>query len=82
MDAGVRAPETQTNVEIRFLRSRIINLTLDWELEALSLDAQRYRTSGAEKREQLRDCALAYRKCIAKLTELLDSNALLASKRY
>jgi hypothetical protein len=69
---------TRDNLDVRVLRNQLINLTLDWELEALALDAQRYRAPGAVERENLRDSAIAYRKCIAKLTELLNSSTVLA----
>jgi hypothetical protein len=68
------------DVELRVLRNKLINLMLDWELEALSLDAQRYRAIRPEDRENLRESALAYRKCITKLTELLNSSSVLACK--
>jgi hypothetical protein len=60
------------DIDLRILRSQLINLSLDWELEALALDAQRYRAQGTVEKESLRDSAQAYRKCIAKLTELLN----------
>lgn len=74
------SPKTADNVEARVLRSRLVNLTLDWELTALSLDAQRYRTSALDEREHLRDSANAYRKCLAELTAVLSASSLLACK--
>lgn len=68
------------DVDLRVLRSRLVNLTLDWELAALTLDAQRYKASGPSERECLRDSAVAYRKCIAELTEILSGSSLLACK--
>ena len=71
---------TPHDVEAQVLRSRLVNLTLDWELAALALDAQRYRTNTTLERESLRDSATAYRKCIAALTEVLSRSSLLACK--
>jgi hypothetical protein len=70
----------RSDVDLRVLRNQLINLTLDWELEALALDAQRYRSQASTERESLRDSAQTYRKCIAKLTELLNSSLALAAK--
>ena len=69
------------NTDLSVLRNKLINLTLDWELAALHLDAQRYRANGILERESLRDSALAYRKCIAELTEVLSANSLLACRK-
>jgi len=69
-----------SDVSARVLRSRLVNLTLDWELAALTLDAQRYRANGNIERESLREKAIAYRKCIAELTEVLSASSLLACK--
>jgi hypothetical protein len=71
--------ESGKDIEAKVLRSRLVNLTLDWELAALALDAKRYRASLSE-RESLRDSATAYRKCIAELTEVLSHSSLLACK--
>ena len=79
-NSGGREEGPGNTLEVRVLRNQLINLTLDWELEALALDAQRYRARVAEEREHFRDSALAYRKCIAKLTELLNSSSILAYK--
>ena len=68
------------HVEAQVLRSRLVHLTLNWELAALALDAQRYRTLAAFEKESLRDSATAYRKCITALTEVLSGSSLLASK--
>lgn len=79
-ESGAREQGARNELELRVLRNKLINLTLDWELEALALDAQRYREAAPDQREHLRDNALAYRKCIAKLTELLNSSSVLACK--
>lgn len=68
--------------ELRALKNKLVSLMLDWELEALSLDAQRYRAAQAEERDNLRESALAYRKCITKLTELLSNSTMPACKPY
>lgn len=67
-------------VEARMLRSRLVNLTLDWELAALSLDARRYRAMAADERESLRDSATVYRKCISELSALISAGSLVAQK--
>lgn len=79
-NVGVREIAPRNDLELRILRNKLVNLTLDWELEALALDAKRYRESVADQRDHLRDNALAYRKCIAKLSGLLNSSSLLACK--
>jgi len=72
---------TESNyVEARMLRSRLVNLTLDWELTALSLDARRYRALAADERESLRDNATVYRKCISELSAILSAGSLVAHK--
>jgi hypothetical protein len=73
-------PEPGNEIEAQVLRSRLVNLTLHWELAALRLDAQRYRADAAIERESLRDRATAYRKCITALTEVLAGSSLLAYK--
>jgi hypothetical protein len=76
-DRGVREENAQPkNIEVCVLRSKLINLTLDWELQALALDSQRYRAAGIVERQHLRDNALAYRKCIAKVTEVINDSVL------
>jgi hypothetical protein len=79
-ELGTRDSGSGNQLEIRVLRNKLINLTLDWELEALSLDAQRYRAIRLEDRENFRESALAYRKCITKLTELLNSSPVLSCR--
>ena len=69
--------EPRKDLQTQMLRSRLVNLTLGWEVTALSLDAERYRTSGIGERESLRESAGAYRKCIAELTEVLAGNSIL-----
>jgi hypothetical protein len=72
--------ERKDDVAARVLRSQLVNLTLDWELAALALDARRYKASETVERENLRDSAIAYRKCIAELTGILSASSLLACK--
>jgi hypothetical protein len=80
---GIRVEEPKkTDLEARVLRNKLINLTLDWELAALTLDAQRYKANETLERESLRDSAIAYRKCISELSEVLSGNPMLACKTY
>ena len=72
--------ESKTDVEKSALRNNLISLTLDWELAALTLDAQRYKTNTAFERESLRDSANTYRKCISELSEILSANLIMACK--
>jgi hypothetical protein len=58
-----------------FLRTKLVKLALDWELKALDLDAARYRTPGPTERENLRETALTYRRCIADLSSLMNLGA-------
>ena len=68
-------------IESRVLRSRLINLTLDWELAALTMDAQRYKSDAQLERESLRSSANTYRKCVAGLSEILSSPSMSSCKR-
>ena len=77
---GTENADRKGNLEIRVLRNRLVNLTLDWELAALTLDAQRYKASGPMEKESLRDSANTYRKCIAELSEVLSGSPVLAGK--
>ena len=79
-DARSENAERKGDLEIRVLRNRLVNLTLDWELAALTLDAQRYKASGPMEKESLRDSANTYRKCIAELSEVLSGSPVLAGK--
>lgn len=72
--------ERKGDLEIRVLRNRLVNLTLDWELAALTMDAQRYKGSGPMEKESLRDSANTYRKCIAELSDLLAGSPVLDGK--
>ncbi|MGV3773396.1 MAG: hypothetical protein ACO1QB_10880 [Verrucomicrobiales bacterium] len=63
-----------------FLRTKLVKLALDWELKAIELDAARYRTVGSVERENLRETALTYRKCIADLSTLMNLGA--TNKQY
>jgi hypothetical protein len=69
------------DLETRVLRNRLVDLTLDWELAALTLDAQRYKASGQIDKESLRDSANTYRKCIAELSEALSDSSVLACQQ-
>jgi hypothetical protein len=70
-DVLIAGPEIKSDIETRVLRSRLVNLTLDWELRSLSMDAQRYKLLDQTERESLRDIADTYRKCVAELSEAL-----------
>ena len=72
--------QKRNDLETRVLRNRLVNLTLDWELAALTMDAQRYQFGGPLERESLRDSANTYRKCIAELSEILSTSSALACK--
>ena len=73
MGAGIALPDDDRKNEIRtrVLRSKLVNLTLDWELAALTMDAQRYKTITHKERESLRDSANNYRKCVAELNQVI-----------
>ena len=80
-DARMAVGENRKNeLEARVLRNRLVNLTLDWELAALTMDAQRYKTHGPLEKESLRDSANTYRKCVAELSEILSASPMLAGK--
>lgn len=68
----VDVPPSEGN-DLRVIRSKLLNLVLDWELEALALDAKRYKSELPEQRESLKHDALLYRKCIAEVTEVLGT---------
>jgi hypothetical protein len=72
--------ERKSDLETRVLRNRLVNLTLDWELAALTLDAQRYKANAPLEKESLRDSANTYRKCVAELSEILSASPVLACK--
>ena len=71
----------QGEIETRVLRSRLVNLTLDWELAALTMDAQRYKAHEQIERESLRDSANTYRKCVAELSEIISHSPPLPDNR-
>jgi hypothetical protein len=72
--------ESKTDLEKCGLRNQLMSLTVDWELAALTLDAQRYKTNTAFERESLRDSANTYRKCISELSEILSASSMRACK--
>ena len=80
-DARVaQSEERKSDLETKVLRNRLVNLTLDWELAALTLDAQRYKANAPLEKESLRDSANTYRKCVAELGEILSGSSVLACK--
>ena len=66
----------------RALRSKLVNLTLDWELAALTMDAERYKSHVQIERESLRDTANTYRKCVAELTEILANSTIRENRAH
>jgi len=74
------AEESKTDWERFGLHNQLISLTPDWELAALTLDAQRHKTNTAFERESLRDSANTYRKCISELSEILSASSMIACK--
>ncbi|MGZ8919852.1 MAG: hypothetical protein ACXW3L_02590 [Limisphaerales bacterium] len=70
-DALFARRETEGDIETRVQRSRLINLTLDWELRALTMDAQRYKSLDQTERESLKDMANTYRNCVSELSVVL-----------
>ena len=82
MGAGIGLPDEdkRTEIETRVLRSKLVNLTLDWELAALTMDAQRYKTIAQQERESLRDSANTYRKCVAELNQIISVSSAPACK--
>ena len=74
---GVASVEDRNGeINTRVLRSKLVNLTLDWELAALTMDAQRYKAHEQIERESLRDTANTYRKCVAELSEILAHSTI------
>ena len=74
---GVASVEERNGeISTRVLRSKLVNLTLDWELAALTMDAQRYKAHEQIERESLRDTANTYRKCVAELSEILANSTI------
>jgi len=70
--------ESKRELHQRVLRNKLLNLTLDWELAALTLDSQRYKAAACTERESLRDTANTYRKCVSELTEILSGSSMIA----
>lgn len=69
MSAGVNMFETAVSVT----ETGIFRLALAWEMEALALDAVRYRTHIQAECDTLRDRANVYRRCAAELTSRLKA---------
>ena len=70
-----RGEQISADVGIRILRNKLLNITLDWELTALTIDARRYKTISQTERESLRHSANTYRRCVAELNKILTSTA-------
>lgn len=69
----MEANRVSSKKQARFLREKLVRLTLDWESAALTLVTERYKSQTTLERESLSDSANTYRKCIAEVTELLAS---------
>jgi len=69
-------------METRVLRSKLVNLTLEWELAALTMDTQRYKSHEQIERESLRDTANTYRKCVAELSEILANSTVRENRAH
>ena len=78
--ASVAACSGEMNT--RALRSKLVNLTLDWELAALTKDAQRYKSHEQIERESLRETANTYRKCVAELSEILANSTIRENRAH
>lgn len=74
--SGKSEHNRHSETEPRVLRSKLLSLTLDWELAALTLDAQRYKSHSGLDGESLRESATVYRKCIAEVTDLLGKGSV------
>jgi hypothetical protein len=77
-----RGEDKRSEIENRVLRSKLVNLILDWELAALTMDAQRYKSHAQMERESLRDAANTYRKCVAELNEIIAHSPAQAAKAH
>ena|SRR5436190_10791851 len=55
------------------LRNKLVNLTLDWEAAAMTLDSQRIKSQTTLERESSRESANVYRKCISEVTDILTA---------
>lgn len=70
------ARERKAELETGALQKKLVNLALDWELAALTLDDQGYSAEACADGESLRASAVVYRKCIAELTEILAGSSV------
>ena len=75
------AKERKAELETGALRKKLVNLALDWELAALTLDGQGYKPETCSDGESLRASAVVYRKCIAELTEALSGASVWKKKQ-
>lgn len=73
------AKERKAELETGALQKRLVNLALDWEMAASTLDGQGYEP--ASDTESLRASAVVYRKCIAELSEILAGASVWKRKR-
>lgn len=75
------AEERKNELEAGVLKKRLINLTLDWDLAARTLDEYGYKAETCAERESLRERATVYRKCIAEITEVLAGSSVWRNRR-
>lgn len=69
-------------LDARTIRNRLVNLKLEWEVAALTLDTQRYLAHDEKERESLRCSANTYRKCVAELSIIIASTSAAACKAH
>ena len=73
--------EEDSELEAGALKRKLLNLTLNWEMAALTLDDHEYQTGAPAERESLRERAMVYRKCISELSEVLAGSIRLDNKQ-
>ena len=73
--------ERDSELEAGGLKRKLLNLTLNWEMAALTLDDHEYQTGAPAERESLRERAMVYRKCISELSEVLAGSIRLDNKQ-
>jgi hypothetical protein len=76
-----QAAHAEGNLDTRMLQNRLVNLALDWEVAALTIDSQRYKAQAAFERESLRETANTYRKCISELSEIISACPAFACRK-
>jgi hypothetical protein len=74
-------PAVETVLDAKLLQNKLVSLALDWEVAALTLDAQRYKAHAATERESLRETANTYRKCVSELSEIISACSAFACRK-